>query len=174
MRVDPVVRLDPAKLQLAVGGGHHSLDADLLFAVLAILAVQAAVESVANSDMISNLEIIDSLANLGDNADRFVPGYIRVGGGAPLVVRHADIGMAEATELHLDLDVLVGGRAPADRDLAELGVLGHFANSLGLVVFHSLIVLLNSRDSHRMKPILTLKLQTRRYTDTPSIKPADR
>ena len=78
---------------------------------LALGAGAVGVDQAADGGEVAGLEFGDGGADLGDAADDFVAGDAGVDGGhdaAPLVAGLVEVGVADAAEEDLDLDVVAG------------------------------------------------------------------
>ena len=121
-----------------VGEGH--VGAELLQARLALGAGAVGVHQAADGGQVAGFELGDRGADFGDAADDLMAGNAGVDGGhhaAPLVAGLVEIGVADAAEENLDLDVVLGGIAPRDRGGSKRRCCA--GNGIGFCVVHDLI-----------------------------------
>ena len=98
--------------------GEDHVRAELLKASLALGAGAVRIDHAADRGEVAGLVLGDRRADLGDTADDLVAGDDRVDSGhepAPLVADLMQIGVADAAEKDLDLDVAFGWIASRDR-----------------------------------------------------------
>jgi hypothetical protein len=81
----------------------------VLVANLAVIAGQVGVDQAANSNKVTNLELGDLGANLGNATNDLVSRDNRVLGVAPLTLGCVNVGVANSTELNVDLNVCLRG-----------------------------------------------------------------
>ena len=112
----PAIRDAPAVLVGKIIGEGH-VGAELLEARLALGACAIGVDQAADRGQVAGLEFCDGGAHLRHASDNLMAGNAWVGGrhhAAPLIARLVKIGVADAAEEDLDLDVVPGGIAPRD------------------------------------------------------------
>ena len=80
--------------------------------VAAVIAGPAGIDHATDRGEIAFAKISYFTAHFHDAADDLMPGHARISGSAPFAARRVKIGMADAAEENVDLDV---GRVP-DRD----------------------------------------------------------
>ena len=98
--------------------GEDHVGAELLESGLALGAGAVGVHQAADRGQVAGLEFGHGGADLCDAADDLMAGNAGVDGGhhaAPLIAGLVEIGVADAAEEDLDLDVVLGGIAPRDR-----------------------------------------------------------
>ena len=107
----------------AVVGEGRPREAELLEAFLAARAGAAGVDHAAGRADVAHLQLGDLGADLRDPSDNLMAGDAGVVRAGPLAARGMDVGMADAAEENLHLDVGRAGGAPGDRQRGE-GILG--------------------------------------------------
>ena len=105
---------DAARVLVREVIGEGQVRAELFKACLAFRACAVGIHEAANGGQVAGLELLDAGADLGDAADDLMAGDAGIDGGhhaAPLVAGLVEIGVADAAEEDLDLDVVpVGSR----------------------------------------------------------------
>src|SRR4029077_9476300 len=97
--------------------GENHVRAKLLKAIFAMRARAVGIHHETDRGEIARLELANCRANLGHAAHNLVTGNNRIDSGhelAPLVANRMQIGVADAAEEYLDLDVAFGGIATVD------------------------------------------------------------
>ena len=120
--------------------GEGEVLAELLEAGLAFGTGAVGVDQAAYGGEVTGLEFGNGGADLGYAADDFVSRDARVDGGhdfAPLIAGLVEVGVADATEKNLDLDIVAGGIAALNggRDEGRSGA----GDGIGFGFVHSLI-----------------------------------
>ncbi len=113
-----------AVVALTVVRHHRALDAELLLAVLAVLALAAGVDHAADADPVTDLVARHTIADLGHDAGDLVTGHHREDGAAPLLADLVDVAVADPGEGDVDDDVVIAQLAPFDRGRLEGGSSG--------------------------------------------------
>jgi hypothetical protein len=101
-----------------VGEGEVVL-AVLLEPLAAIGAVAAGIDHAAHAGQVAGLEAGDFLPDLLHPSDDFVPGHHGESRAAPFVPRLVEIGVADAAEENLDVDVVRSGRSALEVERHE-------------------------------------------------------
>jgi len=84
---------------------------EIVVATHALRASHTALRKPTEADTITDIEILDQRSNNFDSSDDLMAGNQRVGREAPLIAKHAQIGMANTAILDADIDMLgIDGR----------------------------------------------------------------
>src|SRR5690606_1506253 len=87
-------------------GAGIALPTELLFALVALVALLATVDHTAHGDVITDFVVGDPGADVGDSADNLVAGSDRVVASAPIITRGVQIRMANAAVKNLHSDIV--------------------------------------------------------------------
>ena len=96
-------------------GALHSFRAIIFQVDFAVIAMTAAVDDATDPDQIAGFVFGHVFSHLHHPADDLVPNDLRIGYRHPFVARVVEIGMANAAEQDIDLDIVIA-------DLASLEV----------------------------------------------------
>ena len=135
--------------------GERQVRAELLKASFALRASAVRVHQTANRRNVARLVLGNCGADLGNSPDDLVAGNNRVDGGhelAPLVVDHVEIGVADAAEKDLDLDI-VRGRIAAF-DLRRGAARGRTGRRIGFRIEHELTLLVGEHQPEPLPPLV--------------------
>ena len=112
---------------VSIIGPSHTLDTHVLLPRTTPLAVHATVHDAPHPHLVPHLHLSDTPPHLGHHSSQLVTRNTWVVGPAHVIVANVNISVADATELHLEGDVIVPGSVPGDLNLGEAGV----SSSLG-------------------------------------------
>ena len=104
-------------MRVGAAVGAHHVRAELLEPFLARITRAVGVDDAADTHEIAALEPGYARAHLRDASDDFMPrhaGVVRGHDGSPLVPREVNVGMADATEEDVDLNVAIQRVPPRD------------------------------------------------------------
>lgn len=117
-----LVATDSSMLLLAVVGTGHTLQAVLLHAGIARLAIEAGVDEASNAYDITNFKLGDLGSDLSDLTEKLVSWHEWVVGIMPLVSASVAIGVADTAVQHLKSDSIVCHLWSRDAESSEFFV----------------------------------------------------
>lgn len=91
---------------MAADDGLLAAGAQVVIAAHALVAGHATAAEPAQADRVTDLEVGDVVADLGDGADDFMTRHQWIAAVMPIVVQHGEIGMADAAGDDVDLHLI--------------------------------------------------------------------